>query len=165
MPLHQLSHQKCEKMAKRESDAVAAVSPKRRKSAPNASTPIAPKVDDTRIAKVNALLPPICLIEELPCEAHHLETIVEGRRAIERVFDGEVGQSRPCYPARAYSSLRIIGPQDDRLVVIVGPCSVHDGKAAREYAHTAWSCFGPRTEFVAISAVDCVDASCLSGGS
>jgi 3-deoxy-D-arabino-heptulosonate 7-phosphate (DAHP) synthase len=43
-----------------------------------------------RIRSINALLPPICLIEELPCEAHHLDTITEGREALQKVFDGQV---------------------------------------------------------------------------
>merc|ERR1712159_147382 len=85
---------------------------KRRLSAPNTSHPIG-RVDDVRIRSVNALLPPICLLEELPCEEHHADTIYAGREAIQAVLNGE----------------------DDRLVVIVGPCSVHDVKAAREYAH------------------------------
>jgi len=84
------------------------VSPKR----VNTSHPVT-KVDDVNIKSINALLPPILLLEELPCEEHHAETVMEGRASIGRVFDEE----------------------DDRLVVIVGPCSVHDPKAAMEYAH------------------------------
>ena len=35
----------------------------------------------------------------------------------------------------AMPRLTLSVPQDDRLLVIVGPCSIHDPKAARDYAH------------------------------
>lgn len=47
-------------------------------------------LDDVRIRAINALLPPICLIEELPCEPHHAEAVSTGRAALQRVFDGQV---------------------------------------------------------------------------
>lgn len=67
---------------------------------------------DLRVRAVNALLPPVCLLEELPCQCFHRETIRAGRQALTDVFDGK----------------------DDRVVVIVGPCSVHDVDAALVYA-------------------------------
>lgn len=89
-------------------------SSKRRFSAPNLNTSHpSNNLDDTRIRAINALVPPICILEELPLENHHAESVAEGRLSLNRVFDGE----------------------DDRVVVIVGPCSVHDTKAAMEYAH------------------------------
>jgi len=87
---------------------------KRRLSAPSLNTSHPSNtLDDTRIRAINALVPPICILEELPLEPHHAESVAEGRLNLNRVFDGE----------------------DDRVVVIVGPCSVHDPKAAMEYAH------------------------------
>jgi len=61
---------------------------KRRMSAPNTSNP--GRVDDVRIRSVNALLPPICLLEELPLEPHHADTVANCREALEKVFDGQV---------------------------------------------------------------------------
>jgi len=68
--------------------------------------------DDLRIERIRPLLPPAILMEDLPLTEAASTTVTEGRAAITRVLRG----------------------QDDRLVVIVGPCSIHDVKAAREYA-------------------------------
>lgn len=59
------------------------------------------------------LTPPSHLIREFPCEEKTVETVSGCREAIHRV----------------------LYHQDDRLVVIIGPCSIHDPKAAMEYAH------------------------------
>ncbi|MEX2381990.1 MAG: 3-deoxy-7-phosphoheptulonate synthase [Opitutales bacterium] len=68
--------------------------------------------DDTRIAAVRPLLPPAILIEELPLSAHAQEVVDAGRTQAERILAGE----------------------DDRLLVIAGPCSIHDPNAALEVA-------------------------------
>ncbi|MES1172538.1 MAG: 3-deoxy-7-phosphoheptulonate synthase [Bacteroidota bacterium] len=68
--------------------------------------------DDLRIEKIRPLIPPAILMENLPITERASATVAEGRQKIARVLHGE----------------------DDRLVVIVGPCSIHDVKAAREYA-------------------------------
>lgn len=68
--------------------------------------------DDVRIASVRPLLPAAILIEELPASEKAEETVVQTRRAIEASLSG----------------------QDRRVVVVVGPCSLHDEKAAMEYA-------------------------------
>ena len=68
--------------------------------------------DDARIVGYRPLIPPAILIEELPLTEHASHTISRGRRAAEQIIQG----------------------QDDRLLVIVGPCSIHDPKAALEYA-------------------------------
>jgi 3-deoxy-7-phosphoheptulonate synthase len=68
--------------------------------------------DDLRIEGIRPLIPPAILMENLPLSEAASATVAEGRAAITRVLRG----------------------QDDRLVVIVGPCSIHDVKAAREYA-------------------------------
>ncbi len=70
------------------------------------------ETDDLRIEAIHPLLPPQILIEELPLTEQASTVVAEARRATERVLRGE----------------------DDRLVVIVGPCSVHDPVAALEYA-------------------------------
>jgi 3-deoxy-7-phosphoheptulonate synthase len=70
------------------------------------------RIDDVRIGAVRALLSPAVLLEELPVTAE-VESIVERtREAIGRVLHG----------------------RDDRLVVVVGPCSIHDHDAAMDYA-------------------------------
>ena len=67
---------------------------------------------DLRIESFRPLLPPAILLEELPLGERGAATVSRGRQAIVRILQG----------------------QDDRLVVVVGPCSIHDPVAAREYA-------------------------------
>jgi len=70
------------------------------------------RIDDVRIAAVRALVSPAVLLEELPVTAA-VEALVDGtRRQVDRVLQG----------------------RDDRLVVVVGPCSIHDHDAALQYA-------------------------------
>lgn len=69
-------------------------------------------VDDVRIASLRPLLPPAILIEEIPESPELQERIAAYRDAIRAVFSGK----------------------SDRLVVVVGPCSIHDPAAAMEYA-------------------------------
>lgn len=68
--------------------------------------------DDTRIAGMRPLLPPTILIEELPLSAKASAVVDQGRT----------------------ESAAILNGTDDRLLVVVGPCSIHDPKAAIEYA-------------------------------
>jgi 3-deoxy-7-phosphoheptulonate synthase len=68
--------------------------------------------DDLRIQSLRPLLPPAILMEELPI-SEEISQIVSGGRT---------------------DSGRILKGDDDRLLVIVGPCSIHDPKAALEYA-------------------------------
>src|SRR5438876_8142871 len=67
---------------------------------------------DLRIETFRPLLPPLVLLEEQPLSDRRSETVTRTRREIGRVLRGE----------------------DDRLVVIVGPCSIHDPTAALDYA-------------------------------
>src|SRR5690348_17490559 len=67
---------------------------------------------DLRIDSFRPLLPPAILLEELPLSERAAETVSRGRDAVARVLNGE----------------------DDRLVVVVGPCSIHDPVAAIDYA-------------------------------
>ena len=66
---------------------------------------------DLRIESFRPLLPPLILLEELPLSERGSATVTQARRDISRILRGE----------------------DDRLVVIVGPCSIHDPGAALEY--------------------------------
>ena len=70
------------------------------------------RTDDLRITQVRPLLPPAILLEELPVTEAASNIVANGRAAIADVLAG----------------------RDTRLVVIVGPCSIHDTRAAVEYA-------------------------------
>ena len=70
------------------------------------------RTDDLRIEGLSPLLPPAILMEELPLSERASETVASGRAAVTRALRGE----------------------DDRLVVVVGPCSIHDPVAALDYA-------------------------------
>jgi 3-deoxy-7-phosphoheptulonate synthase len=65
-----------------------------------------------RIRSLEPLVPPGRLCALLPLDAAATRTIVEGRRAVERVLDRT----------------------DPRLMAVVGPCSIHDLDVARDYA-------------------------------
>jgi len=70
------------------------------------------QTDDLRIQKLRPLIPPAILMEELPLGEQLSETIASGRSQIQR----------------------ILRQQDDRLLLVVGPCSIHDPEAALDYA-------------------------------
>jgi len=69
-------------------------------------------VRDQRIAKVVELSPPQRLLKELPLGPERAKAVVGARKAVVEVLHG----------------------RDPRLMVVVGPCSVHDPKAALDYA-------------------------------
>ena len=68
--------------------------------------------DDTRIRGYRELSPPAHLLREYPLDDATTPVVAGARQAIHRILHG----------------------MDDRLLVIIGPCSIHDPKAAREYA-------------------------------
>ena len=70
------------------------------------------EVDDLRIRAIRPLVPSACLIEDVPADAAVYETVGAARTAVELAIRGE----------------------DDRLVVIVGPASIHDRAAVLEFA-------------------------------
>jgi 3-deoxy-7-phosphoheptulonate synthase len=70
------------------------------------------RTDDLRISRVRPLLAPAILFEEIPVTPRGSECVTGARRAIEAILEG----------------------RDARLLAIVGPCSIHDPKAAVEYA-------------------------------
>jgi len=81
-------------------------------SAPPRPVPAAPQTSNLRIRSLEPLVPPARLMALLPLDAAATGTIVAGRRAVEGVLGGA----------------------DQRLLAVVGPCSIHDVDAAREYA-------------------------------
>ncbi len=69
--------------------------------------------DDLKIANIKELLPPIALIEKYPLNSLAEETVVKGRQAVQEILNGK----------------------DKRLLVVIGPCSIHDPEAALAYAN------------------------------
>ena len=70
------------------------------------------RVSDTRITGYEPLLSPAALLHELPLGEAQQEVVASTRAEVRAVLDGA----------------------DDRLLVVTGPCSVHDPKAALDYA-------------------------------
>ncbi|MBM2805391.1 MAG: 3-deoxy-7-phosphoheptulonate synthase [Deltaproteobacteria bacterium] len=70
------------------------------------------QTDDLRIKEIKELLPPARLLADFLITEKAAKTVFETRQAIHRILHGA----------------------DDRLLVIMGPCSIHDVKAAKEYA-------------------------------
>jgi 3-deoxy-7-phosphoheptulonate synthase len=69
-------------------------------------------IRDQRIERLVELASPRALIEELPLSDEHAEVLLRGRAEVEAILQG----------------------RDDRLLLVVGPCSVHDVVATQEYA-------------------------------
>ena len=80
--------------------------------APVTAAELASGVRDRRIERVSSLTTPAKLIERLPLEPAMAEVVVRGRAETHAILQGS----------------------DDRLLVVVGPCSVHDADAALDYA-------------------------------
>lgn len=70
------------------------------------------KTDELRTARVDSLITPQALADEFPISAEVAENVTASRKRIEQILSG----------------------QDPRLLVIIGPCSIHDIDAAIEYA-------------------------------
>ena len=70
------------------------------------------RTDDLRIRSTKVVLPPVFLEEEMPVSEAASATVFHARREI----------------------LEILNRRDPRLLVVAGPCSIHDPAAAREYA-------------------------------
>ncbi|CAI5742374.1 unnamed protein product [Peronospora destructor] len=71
-----------------------------------------PRLEDRNVIAIKPLVPPVCILEELPVTPQVHDLVDATRDAVSRILHGE----------------------DDRLVVIVGPCSIHDVDAAMDYA-------------------------------
>ncbi len=70
------------------------------------------RTDDLRIREITEVVPPKALHERFPLDETAARTVYETRRQIHDILYGE----------------------DDRLLVVIGPCSIHDPDAARDYA-------------------------------
>jgi len=70
------------------------------------------KTRDLHVEAIRPLLAPAILLEELPLDEHGSRVVARGRLEVKRILDFE----------------------DDRLLVVAGPCSIHDPVAALEYA-------------------------------
>jgi 3-deoxy-7-phosphoheptulonate synthase len=68
--------------------------------------------DDLRVDSLQALVKPIDLMDMLPLSATHAAQIQEARQAAANIIQGK----------------------DKRLLVVMGPCSIHDSEIALEYA-------------------------------
>ncbi|HTK02890.1 MAG TPA: 3-deoxy-7-phosphoheptulonate synthase AroG [Bordetella sp.] len=68
--------------------------------------------DDLRIREIKELTPPAHVMREFPCSQAVSDTVYSARQGLHRILHG----------------------MDDRLAVVIGPCSIHDPKAALEYA-------------------------------
>ncbi len=68
--------------------------------------------DDLRIREIKELTPPAHLLREFPCDDVASATVHDARTAAHRILHG----------------------MDDRLLVVIGPCSIHDTGAALDYA-------------------------------
>ena len=73
---------------------------------------MAPHTDDLRIRKLDELVTPAAIIGELPCDDAISQTVSEARAALHDILQW----------------------RDDRLVVVIGPCSIHDYDLAMDYA-------------------------------
>ncbi|OON38893.1 3-deoxy-7-phosphoheptulonate synthase [Izhakiella australiensis] len=67
--------------------------------------------DDLRIKEIKELLPPVALLEKYPSSEQAAQTVARSRQAIHHILKNK----------------------DDRLLVVIGPCSIHDVQAAKEY--------------------------------
>jgi len=74
--------------------------------------PRLPQTDDLRITNIAHVINPEALIARLPPTPEAVQTTVRTRREIHRLLQGE----------------------DDRVLVVTGPCSIHDPAAALDYA-------------------------------
>jgi 3-deoxy-7-phosphoheptulonate synthase len=71
-----------------------------------------PATHNLNVARMLSLVSPRQLKEQLPVEARSHETVVRGREAIQAILSGS----------------------DERFLALVGPCSIHDVRAAEDYA-------------------------------
>jgi 3-deoxy-7-phosphoheptulonate synthase len=74
--------------------------------------PIVPRTSNVHVTRFEPLVSPAELLAELPISRDVATVVLEARRTIARILSGD----------------------DRRIMVIVGPCSIHDPEAAMEYA-------------------------------
>lgn len=73
----------------------------------------AEKIDDVNINSLTPMLPPTQILAELPVTDAARKTILEGRQVVRDIIDR----------------------RDPRIMMVIGPCSIHDTEAAMDYAH------------------------------
>jgi len=76
------------------------------------------RTDDLRIENLRPLISPAILMEDFPLSEDGSETVANGRKAVAEILSG----------------------RDDRLLVVMGPCSIHDPAAGLEYAERLAAC-------------------------
>ncbi|MFN4341101.1 MAG: 3-deoxy-7-phosphoheptulonate synthase AroG [Azonexus sp.] len=79
---------------------------------PHSTQTSKPNTDDVRIREIKELVPPAHVFREYPLSNRAAQTTYNARQAIHRVLHGA----------------------DDRLLVVIGPCSIHDYDVAMDYA-------------------------------
>src|SRR5919106_1539800 len=79
---------------------------------PNSEPTMEYRTDDLRIREIKELLPPSAVLRDFPITHNAAKVVYDTRQAIHRILHGA----------------------DDRLLVIMGPCSIHDVKAAKDFA-------------------------------
>ncbi len=67
---------------------------------------------DLHVEETTPLITPIDLVNAIPISPKVERTVISGREQVRNILDG----------------------QDERLMMVVGPCSIHDEKAALDYA-------------------------------
>ncbi|HIG00515.1 MAG TPA: 3-deoxy-7-phosphoheptulonate synthase [Myxococcales bacterium] len=86
------------------------------------------RTDDLRIENLRPLISPAILMEDFPLSEAGSATVAEGRKAVAEILSG----------------------RDDRLLVVMGPCSIHDPAAGLEYAERLAACRGELAEDLCI---------------
>jgi 3-deoxy-7-phosphoheptulonate synthase len=76
------------------------------------------RTDDLRVETIQALTPPAEILDALPLTPTCRQVVAHTREAIQRILHG----------------------RDDRLIAIIGPCSIHDVAAAKEYGARLLHC-------------------------
>jgi 3-deoxy-7-phosphoheptulonate synthase len=89
------------------------------------------KTDDLRIEHLEVLSPPAQVIGEQPATSLIEETVAGARSAIQQILHGS---DAPGSEGPGSEGPGSEGRPDDRLLVVVGPCSIHDPVAAMDYA-------------------------------
>jgi len=79
---------------------------------PNPASMTKPNTDDVRIKEIKELVPPAHVFREYPLSNRAAQVTYNARQAIHRILHGA----------------------DDRLLVVIGPCSIHDYDLAMDYA-------------------------------
>ncbi|MDH6492279.1 3-deoxy-7-phosphoheptulonate synthase [Streptomyces sp. SAI-127] len=87
-------------------------------------TGVSPQTNDLRVTGFQPLVAPAVLRDELPLGPTRATLVESSRHAVRKVLTGE----------------------DDRLLLVVGPCSVHDPAAARDYAHRLAAAVAPLSD-------------------